>query len=453
MAINNSLNNILGQLLGSPNPGEADLRDWKHASRLFVNNLYRLSPKFNNLFHVFMDINPALSTINVTNQIESGLLAKAISLPKFSIATKTYNAYNRKVVQQEKVSYDPVNITFHDDSADVILGVWQDYFSYYYRDSDYTNTQYNYDSKYHQRQIQNWGYTPKTSNLGNSPYFNTIQIYTLHQKRFTSYTLVRPVIQTFQHGQLTAGAWETLEHSMTVAYEAVLYASGPVSSGEVLGFDIIHYDNTPSPLAGISGIGTGIADLINGDLGFAVEDALSGLGINTGLGLNPGVIGSPSVSLAAIGASILRGQNTQSTIFAPTSSTVQQGLSASTTPMPSAGANNNTMNSQDSQVPDSGQSVPGSAAVTDTNSIAPSFAGGYVGEQIEAGGGGYTGEVVPTATTETATAPSFAGGYYGDQTESSGGGFEGGDSSATYEDYGNGASASSVAVDPNSLGI
>jgi len=429
MAINNSLNNILGQLTGVAAPNGAVLRDWQHASRTFISNLYRLSPKYSNLFHVFLDLNPSLSQINTLNQIESGLMAKTVQLPKFTVATKTYNAYNRKVVQQEKVSYEPVSITFHDDSADVVLGVWQDYFKYYYRDSDYKSAQYNYDSKYNQRQIQNWGYTPRTSNLGNTPYFNTIQIYSLHKQRFSSYTLVRPIISSFQHGQLTAGDYQTLEHSMTVNYEAVLYASGPVRGGHVLGFDMMHYDNHPSPIAPLGGVIPLVGDILNGDLGFDVQRAINGAGEI--LTMNTPIVGVPGVSLSSIGASILRGQNTQSTVFAPTSSTVQQGLSVPPPPAPAAGTGNDTMNSQDTQTPDSGQGVPGTAAITDTSAVGPSYAGGYYGEQTESSGGGYDPTALAESTTDVSPAPSFAGGYYGDQTEPSGGGYQGGDDSAS----------------------
>jgi hypothetical protein len=349
------------------------------------------------------------------------MMAKSVQLPKFNVATKTYNSYNRKVVQQEKVNYDPVTITFHDDSADVILNVWQDYFKYHYRDSDYASAQYNYDSKYNQRQIQNWGYTPRTGNPNNASYFNTIQIYSLHKRRFSSYTLVRPIIQSFQHGQHVAGAWETMEHSMTVAYEAVLYASGPVASGEVLGFDMMHYDNQPSPIASLHGAGVILEDLINGDLGFDVENALTGLG--AGPGLNSGVVGAPGVSLSSIGSSILRGQNSQSTIFAPTSSTVQQGLSVPPSPTPDAGTGIDTMNSQGSQVPDSGQGVPGSAAITETAPIGPDYT------PISTAGNQVPGDA---AVSESSPAPNFSGGYYGDQVDAGGGGYQGGDESASY---------------------
>ena len=181
-----SQNNIWGSLLQSIAP-QQNIRDFQHASRTFVDSLYRLSPKLSNLYHVFIDVNQDLAGMDQLSQIETGLMAKQVQLPKFSINTKTYNSYNRKVVQQERVNYDPVTFTFHDDSADVVRLFWQGYFSYYYRDSDYLGNEdtYKYNSKYKERQQQMWGYSPKTDLAGNVPFITSIRIYSLHQKRFS----------------------------------------------------------------------------------------------------------------------------------------------------------------------------------------------------------------------------------------------------------------------------
>ena len=355
-----SQNNIFGQVLQSIAPKQ-NIRDYQHAARTFVDSLYRLSPKLDNLFHVFMDVNTAISTVDQLSQIETGLMAKTVNLPKFTIQNKTYNAYNRKTLQQERVNYDPVNITFHDDSADVVRKFWYDYFTFYYRDSDYQIDNYKDDSKYKQRQQQNWGFSPKTANTGNLPYLNSIRIYSLHQKRFSSYTLIRPMITAFQHGEHSVGNYTPLEHSMTVNYEAVLYDSGPVSNGTVLGFSEVHYDNTPSPLRNLGGlIGTGqsiLNNIENGDLGSAVQNGIQAFNVLTGS--NTQLKQAPSLDLSFIGNDILKGKNPLSSIFVPTSSTVKQGLSASTATFPGFGGTNNggSMNTSNNQKPSSNQGV------------------------------------------------------------------------------------------------
>ncbi len=358
-----SQNNIFGQLLQSVAPNQ-NIKDYKHATRTFVDGLYRLSPKIGTLFHVYMDLNDAMGATDNMSRIEMGLMAKQVQLPKFTIQNKVHNAYNRKTLQQERVNYDPVNITFHDDSSDVVRKFWQGYFSYYYRDSDYAMPggavdNYKDDSKYKQRQNQNWGYTPKTANTGNLPYLNSIRIYSLHQKRFSSYTLIRPMITAFQHGQHTSGEYGTMEHNMTVNYEGVLYDSGPVNNGTVLGFDEIHYDNTPSPLrslGGLIGAGKSIFNSIeNGDLGSAVQNGINAVNILSGS--NTQLKQAPSLDLSSIGDNIMKGKNPLSTIFVPTSSSVAQGMASSGPGFPGFAGSNPNINSQNNQLPSSEQGI------------------------------------------------------------------------------------------------
>jgi len=349
-----SQNNIFGQLLQSIAP-QQNIKDYKHATRTFVDSLYRLSPKYQSLFHVYMDVNNTLSNIENLAQREVGMMAKSVQLPKFTIQNKTYNAYNRKTIQQERVNYDPISITFHDDSANVVRKFWYGYFSHYYRDSDYQLDNYKDDSKYKQRQQQNWGFSPRSS-VGNLPYLNAIRIYSLHQKRFSSYTLVRPMITAFQHGEHTAGEYAPMEHNMTVAYESVLYQTGPVSAGTVLGIDT-HYDNTPSPLRSLGGlIGQGqslLNSIENGDIGSTVQNGINVFNILNGT--NTQLKQSPSLDLSVIGNDIMKGKSPFSSIFVPTSSTVKSGLSASGPSFPGFAGSGGNMNAAGNQNPNSGQ--------------------------------------------------------------------------------------------------
>lgn len=321
-------NTFWGDVLQSIAPNQ-NIRDFQHASRTFVDSLYRLSPKLGTLYHVFVDLNQNIAGTDQLSQIETGMMAKSITLPKFNVQNKIHNAYNRKMVQQERVSYDPVNITFHDDSADVVRLFWQKYYQYYYRDGDYLGNEqtYNYDSKYKQRQQQMWGYSPQ-ANDNNQAYINAIRIYSLHQKRFSSYYLIRPMITGFQHGQHQAGEYTPLEHQMTVAYESVLYETGPVSNGTVMGFSEVHYDHTPSPLrnagAAIGSVEGIIKGVQNGDLGSIIHGGINAVNILTGSDIQ--LKQAPGLDLSVIGNSILKGQNPFSRVFAPTSASVQQGI-------------------------------------------------------------------------------------------------------------------------------
>lgn len=173
------------------------IKDYQHAARLFVDGVYRLSPKLQNLYHVFIDVNSNFAGENSRESlIETGMLAKSINLPKFTIQTKTLNAYNRKNINQERINYDPVSITFHDDSANIVREFWYKYYRYYFRDSDHSLPLYYQDHKYKQRMEQGWGFSPGLDKAVN--YISSIRIYSLHQKTFSSYILINPTITTFQ---------------------------------------------------------------------------------------------------------------------------------------------------------------------------------------------------------------------------------------------------------------
>jgi hypothetical protein len=225
------------------------LRDYQHASKLFWSGQIPdgqkgLMPKNGFLFHVVFDLSP-----NVTRDFslaELGMLVKSATLPKFTVDVKQQNAYNRVNYTQTKIKYDPVSITFHDDSSNVVRDFWFSYFNYYYRDSDYSESLYQIKHKYNERSAVDWGYTPKKPK--NSEFLNTIRIFSLHQKNFSEYVLINPIIKSFKHGDHKyEDSAVLMGHDMTIEYETVLYYSGTISEDTVKGFGTVHYDRTPSP--------------------------------------------------------------------------------------------------------------------------------------------------------------------------------------------------------------
>jgi hypothetical protein len=225
---------------------EATLRDYKHASKLFRDDSFRFLPKQQNLFHVAIDFsrNIGFGESIAAERIEAGLLVKAVDLPGYRISNKINNAYNRKNVIQSKIEYDPVSITFHDDSANLTNAMWQAYYEYYYADSYGEPQEYRIDSKYNDRPRLNWGFVPPTK-----PFFETIRIYTLSQQKFTGYTLINPLIESWKHGRHAVDADTPLENEMGVIFESVLYSHGIIGEDEEPKFFADqHYDNEISPL-------------------------------------------------------------------------------------------------------------------------------------------------------------------------------------------------------------
>ena len=329
---------LVGSTLNQISTGDS-LKDYKHASRLFVDDQYKLMPKYGFLYHVFFDINPGAypDPKNPNKTYELGMLVKTASLPKFTIDTKTLNAYNRSTLIQTKIKYDALNFAFHDDSADLVRNFWFDYYNYYYRDSDHSEDLYHIDHKYQDvRPTASWGYTPrKTDGI---PYLNSIRIYSLHQKKFSEYVLINPLIKTFRHGEHAATPGEMMSHEMTIEYESVLYCYGSVSSNTVKGFAQLHYDTSPSPLTPAGGgtrsiLGSGglletgndiIENLAAGNYGAAAFLAAKGFNNLKNMNLKS----AATSELLGIGTSILRGNNPSSSIFVPSIPGLSNSLGA-----------------------------------------------------------------------------------------------------------------------------
>ena len=270
--------------------GNNSLRDYTHASKTFTTNAFELKPRFKFLFHVSFTLNvqeiPYLRGAMGNDDIMNlSLAVKTIDLPKYTIDTETLNQYNRKRIIQKKINYDPVAVTFHDTSDDLIRKMWYYYMSYYYKDptqryldpnntngnnGDSANRQagfgYNDRDIYAVQRIGNvndWGYIGESFNDGTSsangkpPFFRDIRIYGMDQHKFAEYVLINPLITNWSHDQYdyTQGGG-IMQNSMTIAYETVKYYSGaiarpsPGGDPNVQGFATdAHYDKTVSPIA------------------------------------------------------------------------------------------------------------------------------------------------------------------------------------------------------------
>jgi hypothetical protein len=237
-------------------------RDQRHGARLFVDDQFRLAPKLGFQFHVAFSINPAaLKSIDLVqrHKNEINMLVKSCSLPKFTIGTEVLNQYNRKKVVQNSYKFEPISISFHDDNMGVINKLWQNYFSYYYADSDSANVPgaYNRTATKKSTFIRTpYGFDNKST----TPFFNYITIYQMARHEYVSYRLINPLISMWDHSKLDYADSKTRENSASILFESVAYDHGSVtkvdaagiitSSDEVEGFAIEHYDQTPSPLSG-----------------------------------------------------------------------------------------------------------------------------------------------------------------------------------------------------------
>lgn len=275
------LTKFLGQVVGGIFGTEGDMRDHQHAARLFTDNYYALSPKVEFLYHVYFDINDAAKRAPGANSgfskqepnIECGMLVKSCSIPGVQINTETKNQYGKKTNVQTQVQYTPINITFHDDNTNLISGMWQQYFKTYYADSNYPDElaiQPTYNSpgrskgQQQRSNSQEGQMTPTTAtkqtnrsfgfnDFQTGHFFNKISIYQLARQRFFEYTLINPIIQSWQGPQLNSSSSNPAENQMTLIYEGIKYAEGNITKSQPDGFAQLHYDTTPSPLSIMGG--------------------------------------------------------------------------------------------------------------------------------------------------------------------------------------------------------
>lgn len=251
---------LKGAVEGLTNP-KGQQSNYRHAERLFLDNNFRLSPKTKFLFYVRFDINSfAARSYSFTDKHrqEIGLLVKSTDLPRFNFDSVIKNQYNRKKILYKNFNYEPINITFRDDSHGVINGMWALYYGYYI--ADRSQPEWAFDAnQYKSVDSPHNNYRYGLDNELSSPFFNKIEIYTMSRRRFVGYTLVNPKIKSWNHGDMDYQASEFNESQMSIEYEAVRYSAGNVTYNNPQGFASLHYDQVPSPL---SVAGGGVSTLL-----------------------------------------------------------------------------------------------------------------------------------------------------------------------------------------------
>jgi len=252
-----SINNFL-QGFQDNLPG---MKDYRHASRLYIDNNHKLMPKQKFLFHVVFDTDESLfaTAFSQSEKFELNMLVKACDLPKFDMSVEEKTQYNKKMYLATRIAYEPVNITFHDDHADTVNAFWKKYYEYHIADSVSMNSDLSIDATKDDYYL--YGSARRTNKFGmdtpaqrKKPYLRGIEIFVLHKQRFTSMSLVNPKIGSFSHDNLDAADGQgVLANTMQILYETVIYQTGTIGKGEIPGFATIHYDKEPSPLTVLGG--------------------------------------------------------------------------------------------------------------------------------------------------------------------------------------------------------
>jgi hypothetical protein len=337
--------NTATNALTQANGGQVTMRDYQHASRIFRVNNNSFMPKAKNWFHIFFELDPAvISVLNTSLNIAQtngrinwqpnnlpilGVLAKTVKLPNFKFDVKKNNQYNRWTLTTTKINYDPIEISFWDDTVDTIRGFWYAYYQYMIQDPNYVNFQAgqqqgiavpfqwmpstaNVDTLYSTSSIwdNNYGLdTVTTPSIGlnrTNPFFRSIRIYQFNHQTtsngpaYTEYVMVNPVISSFDHDTVDFSSSEFMQNKMTIECETVLYNSGLLEANEVASWDAVlqrFFDNTPSPIATIN---PNINQL--NQVGFVDTSPNAATGLVEDLSFNAGQAGTPTVLSGTVGS-------------------------------------------------------------------------------------------------------------------------------------------------------
>ena len=324
-----SVNNSLSPLT----TGET-VRDYKHASRTFVDNNFELQPRHSHLFHVVFEFTTEAATLfNTVEQLELPILVKSVDLPSYNIDVQTHNQYNRKVQSHHSMNYNPIAIRFHDDVKELIRGMWHKYYIFYNADPTYSldSNSYTAYDKYSNRVQQQWGLQ-----RGNKRFFKNIKIYSMHNHKFAEYTVINPIITAFNHDSHAYANGNLMEHTMQVAYETVKYATGYVNDITPRGFGELHYDvevsdlydGDPTQEAFINGETKNVAgqrstDLFQGNIIGVIKDAEI---IYNEERLNTGNIITDTIGIFA--NNLLTGKKPTSNILVPVTGLVERQASS-----------------------------------------------------------------------------------------------------------------------------
>lgn len=249
----------VGQGLTNP---KGVMADYDHASRLFVADTFRLSPRTKFLFYVQFEIDTSVvSSLGFQSKHvnEVGFLIKRTDLPKYKFDTVTKNQYNRKKIFYSNFSYDSLSLEFHDDSNGIMNALWALYMSTYVQDRLNPVAAYA-ETKYRAPGTALDGFRYGLDKPGRTvDFIKSINIFTMSRRRFLGYTLINPKITSWSHGNGAYDESEFNENTMQIEYEAVQYSAGIVEKDSPKGFATLYYDTVPSPLTVAGG---GVANLL-----------------------------------------------------------------------------------------------------------------------------------------------------------------------------------------------
>ena len=184
-------------------------------------------PRHSHLFFVVFNFSPSAAIGNLEEAITNGrlhVLTKGMDIPTPKYTIEKLNAYNRKHLLKTKMEYDPVTVTFRDDSTSYIQGLLEAYHTHYhhaplsFRDSDA-----DYASDF--RQLLNNDSIPHLGlRIPKGKFIESIELYDLGTEPSSTniYKIINPQISDFTMPSKDYDSDDIQEISLSFEFEHLI---------------------------------------------------------------------------------------------------------------------------------------------------------------------------------------------------------------------------------------
>jgi hypothetical protein len=184
-------------------------------------------PRYKFMFYAEFVVNSHAATLYPwlrqlgTNQGVSFKI-KTIDKPNVELMQRELNQYNHKRFAYVKTEYKPINITLYDTVDNKPLDLWRQYFTYYFGDArqKFDTTMGSNPTDQQFQDGTGWGLRPLAENIY---FFNSIDLYGIHGKKYTRVSYLNPKITSvnWQNYDTTDSSME--EVTMSFSYETLRY--------------------------------------------------------------------------------------------------------------------------------------------------------------------------------------------------------------------------------------
>lgn len=219
--------------------------DYKHAHNLYTQYNFAFSPKVKFLYHIDFSVNNDINIANNnvplvkarnTKEFSSviSVLGKRVDLPSYRVSVDTKQQYNRKKNVQTRIDYDEVRMVFHDDNLGITRSMLEEYYNHYFRDG--LNKNVNGDVTGYGSRDKYSNFVPRygLDNGSEVAFFNYIKIFQLSKQKWFGYTLINPLLTSWQHDTLEYGDGAgIMENTVSIAYEGVIYTHGDIEGNRL----------------------------------------------------------------------------------------------------------------------------------------------------------------------------------------------------------------------------